>query len=254
MRIKVLGCSGGVGPDLRTTSLLIDDSLLIDAGTGVGDLSLTQMRRIEKVFLTHSHLDHVCGLAFIADNLFDLIERPIEVHAAEPTLQAVRTHIFNWVIWPDFGALPSPEAPLMVFREFVPGTVRQAGGYSFHSFAVQHTVPAVGYAVQGAGGVFAFTGDTAAGDSLWDSLNALPRLDQLMIEVAFPDEQAELGKRSGHYTPTLLGRELARLRHRPQILLTHHKPGCEAVIEKQCKAALAGWTYRHLRRGDILTI
>src|SRR5205085_8090338 len=86
MRIKVLGCSGGVGPGLRTTSLLIDDEILIDAGTGVGELSLAQMRRIGNIFLTHSHLDHVCGLAFMADNLFDLIDRPVQVHATPETL------------------------------------------------------------------------------------------------------------------------------------------------------------------------
>lgn len=254
MRIKVLGCSGGVGPDLRTTSLLIDDSVLIDAGTGVGDLSLQQMRQIGEVFLTHSHLDHVCGLAFMADNLFDLIERPIQVHATGATLKALRDHIFNWVIWPDFGVLPSADAPLIEFREFAPGTTQACGEYQFHSFEVHHTVPAVGYAVQAPTGVFAFSGDTAVSDSLWDALNALPRLDQLMIEVAFPDQQAELGERSRHYTPAVLARELQRLRHRPGILLTHHKPGCEALIEQQCRTALADWRYRHLRRGDILTI
>lgn len=93
MRIKVLGCSGGVGPGLRTTSLLVNEELLIDAGTGVGDLSIAQQRRIRNVFLTHCHLDHVCGLAFMADNLFDLIDQPIEVHAPVDTLRAVREQI-----------------------------------------------------------------------------------------------------------------------------------------------------------------
>ena len=32
MELKVLGCSGGVGGQLRTTTLLIDDDVLIDAG------------------------------------------------------------------------------------------------------------------------------------------------------------------------------------------------------------------------------
>ena len=33
MRIEVLGCSGGIGPGLRTTSLMLDGHSLIDAGT-----------------------------------------------------------------------------------------------------------------------------------------------------------------------------------------------------------------------------
>lgn len=255
MRIKVLGCSGGVGPGLRTTSLLLDDEVLIDAGTGVGDLALSQMRRIRHVVLSHSHLDHVCGLAFMADNLFDLIDSPIEVHAAGQTLGAIREHIFNWKIWPDFSLLPTPESPLLRWRELPIGeSLDLGGGRKLHSFEVRHTVPAVGIAVQTPTGTFAFSGDTWACDSLWDALNALPRLDLLMIEIAFPDEQVELGAASKHFTPSLLASELKKLRHRPQLLLTHHKPGTEALIERQCEAVLAGWNYHHLESGEIFML
>jgi ribonuclease BN (tRNA processing enzyme) len=253
MRIKVLGCSGGVGPGLRTTSLLVDDEILIDAGTGVGELSLAQMRRVGNVFLTHAHLDHVCGLAFMADNLFDLIDRPLQVHAPAETLAAVRDHIFNWKIWPDFSKLPSEEAPLVRFMEIKSGETIERGGTRFTPFTVLHTVPAVGYAVEKAGRIFVFSGDTYACESLWEFLNTLPRLDKMMIEIAFPDEQEDLGRASKHFTPTLLGRELKKLRHQPQLYLTHHKPGAEATIEKQCRKALAGWEYHHLRRGDVIT-
>ena len=37
MRIRVLGCSGGIGAGSRTTALLIDEDVLIDAGTGIGE-------------------------------------------------------------------------------------------------------------------------------------------------------------------------------------------------------------------------
>jgi ribonuclease BN (tRNA processing enzyme) len=253
MQLNVLGCSGGVGPGLRTTSLLVDEEILIDAGSGVGDLSLEQMRRIGHIFLTHSHLDHVCGLAFMADNLFDLVERPIQVHATAETLDALRQHIFNWVIWPDFSELPDKHNPLIVFHEIAHGQTVDLGGRRISAFPVLHTVPAVGYAVQTDTGVFAFSGDTTAYPPLWQYLNGLPRLDKLMIEIAFPDEQAALGQASRHFTPALLGRELANLRHRPELLLTHHKPGQEAIIESQCRTALQGWRYRHLKRGDIVT-
>jgi ribonuclease BN (tRNA processing enzyme) len=255
MRIKILGCSGGVGPSLRTTSLLIDDEILIDAGTGVGDLALSQMRRIRHVVLSHAHLDHVCGLAFMADNLFDLIDSPITVHAAEATLSAIRAHIFNWKIWPDFSQLPNPENPLLRWQPLPPGERLDLGEQRvLHSFEVLHTVPAVGLAVQAPSGVFAFSGDTWACESLWAALNALPRLDLLMIEIAFPDEQEELGATSKHFTPSLLARELSKLKHRPQLLLTHHKPGTEALIQRQCAAVLAGWNYHHLESGEIFML
>jgi ribonuclease BN (tRNA processing enzyme) len=119
---------------------------------------------------------------------------------------------------------------------------------------VLHTVPCIGYSVEGEQGIFAFSGDTYATDRLWDALNELPKLDKLMIDVAFADRDAELAKISRHFTPALLGRELDKLKHRPQLLLTHHKPGCEAEIEKECRVALSGRDYRHLHRGDVITI
>jgi ribonuclease BN (tRNA processing enzyme) len=255
MRINVLGCSGGVGPGLRTTSLLIDDDLLIDAGTGVGDLTIGQMRAIEHVVLTHSHLDHTCGLAFMADNVFDDTIRPIAVHAAPETLQALTAHIFNWVVWPDFSSLPTPENPLLRWVPLPPGqTLSLRGGRLLHTFTVEHTVPAVGVVVQGERGTFAFSGDTTASDTLWAALNALPRLDLLMIEVAFPDQQGELARASRHFTPELLARELPRLRHRPRLLLTHQKPGSESLITEQCRARLGGWDYHHLQTGECFTL
>ena len=255
MRIKVLGCSGGVGPGLRTTSLLVDDEVLIDAGTGVGDLSLAQQRRIHHIFLTHSHLDHICGLAFMADNLFDLIDRPIEVRATPETLAIIKDHLFNWKIWPDFSKLPNEKEPLIRFYEMIVGQPFALGASTkLTAFTVLHTVPAVGYALEGPNGTFVFSGDTYATDQLWNFLNSLARLDKLMIEIAFADEDEELGRVSKHFTPHLLGRELHKLKHKPELFLTHHKPGCEQVIEKQCREALKGWDYHHLTRGDVIMI
>lgn len=254
MRIEILGCSGGVGPDLRTTSLLVNNEILIDAGTGVCDLSLEQMGRITDAFITHSHLDHVCGLAFMADNLFDLIDRPLRVHAAAPTLETLQKHLFNWKLWPDFSKLPDEKNPLITWHEVRVGVAQRVNGHTLTAFNVLHTVPGVGYALEGATGTFAFSGDTYATDDLWNALNALPRLDHLMIEIAFTNDDDELARISRHLTPRLLGRELAKLKHRPKLYLTHHKPGCEAGIEEECRSALAGHEYRHLKRGDVISL
>src|SRR5579885_2167809 len=254
MRIKVLGCSGGVGPGLRTTSLLIDDTLLIDAGTGVGDLSLAQMSRIGDLLLTHAHLDHVCGLAFMADNLFGLVDRPLSVHAPAETLNTLREHLFNWRLWPDFTRLPDTEHPSLVFHPLRAKAPKTIGALTLTAFEVSHTVPAVGYVVESTEGVFAFSGDTYADSRIWQFLNQLPRLDKLMIEVAFADEDAELGLISKHFTPSLLGSELTKLKHRPKLYLTHHKPGIERSIELECRAALSGWDYVHLRTGDLICL
>jgi len=254
MQIRILGCSGGIGPGLRTTSLLVDGHLLIDAGTGVGDLDARALAAIRTVMLTHSHLDHVCGLAFMADNLFGEIDHQLQVHAIPETLSVLREHIFNWKVWPDFTALPSPEQPLLVFNPLAAGQSLTVDDLTLTPFRVCHTVPAIGYAVATDAGLFAFSGDTCAGDTLWNALNALPRLDHLMIEVAFPNRDGELAELARHFTPAVLGAELARLRHRPMLHLTHAKPGAEARIADECAAALAGWRYRHLKTGDSITL
>ncbi|MBL2595817.1 MBL fold metallo-hydrolase, partial [Klebsiella pneumoniae] len=62
MQIRVLGCSGAIAKDCRTTSFLVGNRILIDAGTVVGDLTLEEMGRIDHVLLTHSHLDHIAAL------------------------------------------------------------------------------------------------------------------------------------------------------------------------------------------------
>jgi ribonuclease BN (tRNA processing enzyme) len=250
MQIRILGCSGGIGPGLRTTSLLIDGTLLVDAGTGVGDLDMAELAAIRDVVLTHSHLDHVCGLAFMADNLFGVIDRPLNVHASQATLTTLREHVFNWKLWPDFTALPNAETPLLVFHTLEPTVRIDIGRVGITPFKVLHTVPSVGYVLECADSVFAFSGDTYATDRLWDFLNTLPKLDQLMIEIAFSNRDAELGKLARHFTPSLLGEELRKLRHRPRLLLSHAKPGSEQAIVDECVEALAGWEYRHLRNGE----
>lgn len=253
MQIRILGCSGGIGPGLRTTSLLVDGHLLIDAGTGVGDLEPQALADIGNVVLTHSHLDHVCGLAFMADNLFGVIDRPVHVHAPAVTLAALRQHLFNWTLWPDFTVLPDAEHPVLTLHKLEPESTLGIGALRITPFEVLHTVPAVGYLLEGGQEVFVFSGDTYATDRLWTFLNRLPRLDQLMIEIAFPNRDAELGRIARHFTPALLGEELRKLRHHPKLLLSHAKPGSEQAIADDCVGALQGWDYRHLRSGEVLS-
>src|SRR5213595_252276 len=132
MIIRVLGCSGAIAAGCRTTSFLLDDSVLIDAGTGVGDLPLEQLARIDHILVSHSHLDHVLSIGLLADSVLRLRAAqgrgPIVVHALPQTLMALRDHIFNGVIWPDFTRLPSPEAPALQFTPLAVGDTLTLAG------------------------------------------------------------------------------------------------------------------------------
>lgn len=255
MRIRVLGCSGGIGAGSRTTALLIDNDVLIDAGTGLGDLELHDIDSIRHVFLTHAHLDHVAGLPMLVDRIFEEnIETPLTVYAREETLRALQDHLFNGVIWPDFGQLPSPEKPILRYCVCSPGDTITIGHRDFYAIDVMHSVPSLGYTVQNSGGVFAVSGDTKTNETLWPVLNACEDLRVLVIEVSFPDEMADLAAVAGHYTPKTLTNDLKRLQHEPEIWLTGMKPGEEERIFEQVIAAAPDKNIQMLSLGKVLTV
>ena len=121
MQIRVLGCSGAIAKDCRTTSFLVGDSILIDAGTGVGDLTLEEMGRIDHVLLTHSHLDHIAALPLMLDSVSSLRRSPVQVHALPATIEALQAHVFNNTIWPDFSVIPSQASPFLRYQAFSTG-------------------------------------------------------------------------------------------------------------------------------------
>ena len=235
--------------------MLIDNDVLIDAGTGIGDLDLEDLDSIRHVFLTHAHLDHIAGLPMLADRVFDEnFETPLTVYAREETLRAVQAHLFNDVIWPDFAKLPSPQNPMLRYHVCSPGDTVTISHRDFYAVDVMHSVPSLGFTVQNSGGVFAVSGDTKTNETLWPVLNACSDLRVLVIEVSFPDEMQNLASDSGHYTPKTLTDDLRRLRHEPEIWLTGMKPGEEDKIFRQVKHAAPGKNIKMLSRGTILTV
>lgn len=251
MQIRVLGCSGGIGEGLDTTCLLVNEQILIDAGTGIGRLPLSALRKIRHVFVTHSHLDHIAGIPLLVDTIFDALDEPLTIHARAETIDALRRHIFNNVIWPDFTAIPNRERPVLRFETMAPAERCQVGECVVELIPVNHAVPGAGYRVQCDGGAFAFSGDTTTNDTFWQALNSHPTLDLLIVETAFPDRDLDLCRLAHHYCPSLLAEDLGKLRHRPQVYITHLKPGDEEEIVAQCRAGIRGLEVRQLFGGEI---
>jgi ribonuclease BN (tRNA processing enzyme) len=240
MRVRVLGCSGAISHGCRTTSFLLDDNVLIDAGTGVGDLTLDEMARVDHVLLTHSHLDHVAALPLMLDAVAARRMAggcaPLQVHALPGTIHALRTHIFNNLIWPDFSAIPSADTPLMRFVPIAVGEVLQVGGKAVEVLPAVHTVPAVGFAADSASGHWVFSGDTGRNPAFWQRVNELP-VALLVIETAFSDREHELALRSLHLAPGLLALELDQIdpRRRYPIYITHTKPAETGMIMEEIR-------------------
>lgn len=255
MKVRVLGCSGGINQSVATTSFLIDDDILIDAGTGVCDLSLDEMRRIKHIFITHSHLDHIASIPLLVDTLFDdLIGQPLVVHALPETIKALEAHIFNWVIWPDFTELPDKTDAVLKLEAMSAGSVFELSGRQVEMISVNHSIPAVGYRVESEGKSFAFSGDTTNNENLWACLNKHDSLDLLFVESAFADKDLELAKLAFHYCPQLLAKDLPKLKHKTKICISHLKPGSEQEIMQQCKAALPDWDIHQLKSDDVFQL
>lgn len=255
MRIRILGCSGGIGAGSRTSAMLIDDDVLLDAGTGIGDLSLDDLHRIRHVFLTHAHLDHIAGLPLLVDsNYEDDFETPVTVYGRQETLDAVKTHLFNDVIWPDFAKIPDSKHPMLRYVVCNPDDMVTIENREFRAVDVLHSVPSLGYTIRNSGGVFAVSGDTKTNQTLWPVLNACDDLKVLVIEVSYADEQEELATMAGHYCPSTLCRDLGRLNHDPEIWLTGMKPGHEDRILGQVTAAVPDKKVRMLSPGTVINV
>ena len=253
MKLRILGCSGGIGGEhLRTTSLLVDDDVLIDAGTGVGDLPIDELARIDHLFLTHTHLDHIACLPLMIDSVADRRSKPLTVYGIPAVLDILRKHVFNWLVWPDFAEIPSTEKPFMRYQ---PIELLQAGNHrrapNLTPLPVDHTVPAVGYRLDSGAGSLVFSGDTGPCDALWQAINQIDNLRHLIVECAFPDSEAPLAVLSKHLCPSMLASELRKLERPCEIHITHLKPGQMDVTMAEIERCLGEFKPRMLRNNQV---
>lgn len=251
MQLRILGCSGGIGGTLQTTSMLVDNDILVDAGTGVTALTLSELEQIDHVFLTHAHLDHIAALPLIVDTVGTVRKKPLIVHCLPEVKKSLQDHIFNWKIWPDFGRLPSSDDPFLKWQTIELGETVEIGGRRFTSLPANHVVPAVGYWLDSGQSSLVFTGDTTSNDSLWETVNEISNLRYLIIETAFPNTERELAIQSKHLCPSLLAEELGKLEHPAQVFITHLKPGAVTQTMAEIQEDALAFGPRMLANGQV---
>lgn len=251
MQVKILGCSGGIGGTLHTTSMLVDHDILIDAGTGVTDLTLAELEHIDHIFLTHSHLDHIVSLPFIVDTVGPIRKRPITVYCLPEVQKILKDHIFNWKVWPDFGQIPSKQAPLLLWQSISLGETVELGERKISALPANHVVPAVGYWLDSGKSSLVFTGDTTTNDALWEIVNKIQNLRYLIIETAFPNTERDLAIQSKHLCPSLLAEELQKLKHAVPVFITHLKPGAITQTMAEIEEDASQFSPRMLANGQV---
>ncbi len=215
-------------------SILVDEVLALDAGALASSLSLVAQEKIKVVLLTHSHLDHIMGLASLS--MHDLlIGATVEVYAIKEVIDTILAHVFNGEVHPDFTTTPSLEKPALRFHALETYEPQTIAGYTILAFPVHHSVPAVGYQVSSEDGKTMFySGDTGPGlSSNWEYIH--PQL--LILDCGASNKWSAQAPRAGHMTPALLKPELVGFRNKkgylPPVILVHMAPPLESEIREE---------------------
>lgn len=233
MHIEVLGGYGGESPGCRLTSLLINDSVALDAGSLTQALSLDRQVKVRSVLLTHSHVDHTSALPFLIDNVFGRNESGVEVLANSATIYAVRKHLLNAATWPDFSRLPNHLVPAVRFREFADEVPLKIDGVTYTPIAVNHVVPTNGFLIEQERSSVLWSSDTGPTERLWEVANSTPDLKAVFVEVSFDNSLQAVADESKHLTPQTLGAELEKLERDVPVILHHLKPFCIDAIRRE---------------------
>lgn len=232
MKIRVLGCYGGQLLGFHLTSFLVNDTILLDAGSPTEVLTLEEQSEIKHIFLSHTHLDHIKDIAFLADNRSlkrwggQADASAITIHSLQENLDTLSTHFLNNVVWPDFTRIPTKKDGILRTESFVSEEMVSIDGIHITPIRVEHPVPCTGFLLDDGGAQAIFTADTGHTDRIWEIANQQPNLKAVIIDCSFPNDCQELADVSGHLTPKGMVKELKKLDKlgKVSIYLYHMKP------------------------------
>ncbi len=224
MELRVLGAFGAEGLGQRPSTFLVNDRTLVDAGNVTGAIGPDDQRRVGCALISHAHLDHVAGLAFLAETLAVLGAPPVTIASIAPVVDGLRSSLFNDVLWPDFTRLPDPARPAVTFRTLVEGESQRVGDLHVTPIRVHHSVPSVGFIVHDGTRGFVYSGDTGPTEALWTAARRVPGIGAVILECAFPNRLTAVAEASGHMTPERIGRELEKVPDDVPVWIFHIKP------------------------------
>ncbi|GAB6271756.1 MAG: 3',5'-cyclic-nucleotide phosphodiesterase [Smithellaceae bacterium] len=255
MKIRVLGCHGSQLPNHNTTSFLLGTNILIDAGAITQVLTLEEQLRIDYIFVTHAHLDHVRDIVFLADNLcYAKRKRPLRICGSRGVIESIHRHLFNNVIWPDFSKIPSAKTPLVKFEMLTPGRKKKVGDWQVRAIGVHHTVETMGFLMESKEKAVLFLGDTGPTGEVWKVASTTKRLKAVFVETSLPARMQSIADKTGHLTPVTLAAELKKLKTvNPDIYLYHMKPSYAGAIHREV-ASIPDRKIHIIKDGQVIRI
>ncbi|MBI5181658.1 MAG: 3',5'-cyclic-nucleotide phosphodiesterase [Nitrospirae bacterium] len=208
MKLKVLGCYGTELADYHTTCFMVDNSLLVDAGTITSTLTINDMIKIKNILISHVHFDHIKGMPFLTDVVYGRIKEPINIVGIKEVIDGLRNHMLNNIIWPDFTAIPPAVIKLRIIEE---GKFEKVGDFEVKAIRVNHTVPTTGFIIKKDDTAILYSSDTKETVNIWAEAKKTMNLKAAIIETSFPSSAQKIADSSGHFTPAGLIREAAKL-------------------------------------------
>lgn len=251
--LSIFGCSGSLGdPANGTSCFLLNEDVLIDAGSGLMAMNTAQLSKIDHVLLTHTHLDHVSCLPFLVESRQHSRTDPLLVYAQQKTIDVLRQHVFNDLIWPDFTAIPNAQYPALQFVPIQPHSELALSGALVTPFAVNHSLPTLGFVIKSTTGVLAISSDTYLTDELSSVLNSIKQVDHLIIESSFANKDLRLSELTFHLCPSLLELQLRRLDTCRHVWASYLKEWDRAETESEIAALKFNFPIQLLRQGQTI--
>jgi len=204
MEIKILGCYGNSVKNFRTTSYLINKSLLLDAGTVTEPLDDKQLKEIKHILISHTHLDHIKDLVFLVDELVMMGEFNIDLISVKQILEIISDNLFNNLLWPDFTVIPSEKNAIIKLHEIELEQYTEINGITVKPILMTHTVYTVGYVIKEGDRGFMFTSDTGPTKRFWEVAREEEGIEFIIADVSFPNRMKSLAILSGHMTLSIL--------------------------------------------------
>ena len=236
MIIQVLGCYGGESPECRPVSLLLNGTVLLDAGAITSVLPLKEQAKIDHILISHTHLDHIQDIGFLADNIFGKRDQPVRIYGTKTSLQYLKEHVLNNHIWPDFTTIPSAEAPVLAYEVIQPGKEFKVEDLTIKALKVDHSVPAVGFLVSDGKVSLVYSADTGPTHAIWKEASKLKNLKAVFVEASFPNELRRLAEITGHLTPELALAEIHKISQNDfSTYIMHMKPAFLDVLAQEFK-------------------
>jgi cAMP phosphodiesterase len=255
MKVKILGCSGSEAIGHMPPGFLVNDTVMLDAGTITAALSIEAQSRITDVFISHPHLDHLKSILFLADNIIGRTKKPVNIRAIPEVIDAIRKHLMNNVIWPDFTRIPNAKNPVLAYAPMQLGkAVNVAGGLRVKAIPMTHPVPAVGFIVSDGASSFVYSADTGPNEGLWKEARKAKNLRGIIVDTSFPNSLDLIANLSGHFTPAQLDRDLttAKVEKPVPVYIYHIKPVHKQRVIREL-AALGRKNVKVLQEGRTYT-